>query len=56
MFTTVSRSEYDRPRSLDCRISHTAHRTLQSRIDFARAHVQRDEAGTWRAAVGLHLA
>ena len=50
VFTTVSRSEYDRPRALDCRISHTAHRTLQSRIDFARAHVQRDEAGTWRAA------
>ena len=56
MFTAVSRTEYDRPRAFDCRISHAAHRTLQSRLDFARAHVQRDEAGAWRAAIGLNLA
>ena len=57
VFTTVSRSEYDRPRALDCRISHTAHRTLQSRIAFARGHnlpmelvrtTADNRAGSWK--------
>ncbi len=56
MFTTTARHAGDRPQSFDCRVSHVAHRALRSRIDLARAHVQRDEAGTLRAAISLRLA
>ena len=56
VFTTTAPHAQDRLQSFDCRISHAAHSTRQSRIDFSRAHVQRDETGTWRAALGLNLA
>jgi protocatechuate 3,4-dioxygenase beta subunit len=57
VFTTVAgtvRNGY--PQSLACRVSHPAHRTLENRIEFGRASIQRDEAGAWRAAVRLRLA
>ena len=57
VFTTTACSVHDGcPRSIGYRISHPAHRTLETVLDFARARFQCDEAGVWRAAVGLHLA
>ena len=57
VFTTVAGTARDGlPRSLACRVSHPAHRTLENRMEFGRASLQRDEAGAWRAAVRLHLA
>ena len=56
VFTTVAdNARIDGPQSLDCRVSHSMHRTRDHRIDFRRASVQRDDAGAWRAAVGLQL-
>jgi hypothetical protein len=56
VFTTVAGTARDGcPQSLACRVSHPAHRTLQNRIEFQHASIQRDEAGAWRAAVRLHL-
>jgi len=45
-----------RPQPLTCSVSHPAHRTLENTLEFGRAGIQRDEAGGWRAAIGLHLA
>ena len=57
VFTTVADDVRNGcPQSLACRVSHPAHRTLENRIEFRRASIQRDEAGAWRAAVRLHLA
>jgi hypothetical protein len=42
--------------ALGYRITHRAHRALEARVDFARAQSQQDEAGVWRAAVGLAFA
>jgi protocatechuate 3,4-dioxygenase beta subunit len=57
VFTTLAGIVRDGlPQSLACRVSHPAHRTLENRIEFGRASIQRDEAGAWRAAVRLHLA
>jgi protocatechuate 3,4-dioxygenase beta subunit len=44
-----------RPQSISCRVSHPKHATLQTSLDFARAQLQRDESGVWRAAIGLTL-
>ena len=57
VFTTVAGTARNGlPRSLACRVSHPAHRTLENRMEFGRPSLQRDEAGAWRAAVRLHLA
>ena len=57
VFTTVAGTVRNGlPQSLACRVSHPGHRTLENRIEFGRASIQRDEAGAWRAAVRLHLA
>ena len=56
VFTTVAdNARIDGPQSLDCRVSHSMHRTRDHRIDFRRASIQSDDAGAWRAAVGLQL-
>ena len=56
VFTTVAdNARIDRPQSLYCRVSHSMHGTRDHRIDFSRASIQRDDAGAWRAAVGLRL-
>ncbi len=45
-----------RLQAIGYRITHPAHRTLEAGVDFSRAQSQHDEAGIWRAAVGLALA
>ena len=57
VFTTVAGPVRNgHPQPLTCRISHPAHRTLENTLEFGRASIQRDEAGAWRAAIGLNLA
>jgi protocatechuate 3,4-dioxygenase beta subunit len=57
MFTTVAGTVRNgRPQPLTCRVNHPAHRTLENTLEFGHASIQRDEAGGWRAAFGLHLA
>ena len=57
VFTTVASSTRNGlPQSLPCSVSHPGHRTLENKIEFGRASLQRDEAGKWRTAVHLHLA
>src|SRR6185295_5498841 len=65
MFTTTARNGYDgRPGAMSYRISHQGHGARQTSVHFATApdaraagaQLQRDETGTWRAAVGLALA
>ena len=65
MFTTHARAGHDgRPAAISYRISHEGHGVRQTSVDFAStpdaraagAQLQRDETGTWRAAVGLAFA
>ena len=53
--TVAADARSDGPHSLACRVSHSLHGTRECQIDFREASVQRDDAGAWRAAVGLQL-
>ena len=56
VFATVAHNaRIHGPESLDCCVSHPLHGTRDHRIDFRRASIQRDDAGAWRAAVGVQL-
>ena len=65
MFTTIAPVvAFARLRPIQYRVSHTGHETLVSQLHFTRepgvssdriAHLQRDEAGTWRATFGVAL-
>ena len=65
MFTTIFPAGYSgRPPQLHYRVGHGGHETPVAQLHFARqrgiscndaAHLQRDDAGTWRAAFGLVL-
>ena len=65
MFTTDVRAGHDgRPGTVGYRVTHQRHGVRQTSVDFAStpharaagAQLQRDETGTWRAAVGLAFA
>ena len=66
MFTTgACAQDNGRPQSISYRVTHQRRGTVEKRIDYARtpdlargpdAQLQRDETGTWRAAVGLAFA
>ena len=66
MFTTTARTERDgRPQSISYRVSRHGRAVAETRLDFARpadagrgpgAQLQRDDAGVWRAAVGITIA
>jgi hypothetical protein len=56
VFATVTNTlRNDGPQSLACRVSHPVHGSRDHKINLGRASIQRDDAGAWRAAVGLHL-
>jgi hypothetical protein len=57
MFTTATHAARDGDlQPLIYRVSHPRHAALETRLDFARTQLQRDEAGAWRATMGLALA
>ncbi len=66
MFTTLASAEAaGHPPHIHYRVSHHGHETPLARLHFAResgisddrvAHLQRDNAGTWRASFGVTLA
>jgi hypothetical protein len=64
-FATIASSRHGRPQDLRYRVSRAGRALTTQRLHFARgrsvsedslAHLQRDEAGTWRAAFGISLA
>jgi hypothetical protein len=64
-FATIASSRNGRPQDLRYRVSRAGRALTTQRLHFARgrsvsedslAHLQRDEAGTWRAAFGISLA